>query len=218
MKLAAIVLFTCFLTISGCAAPAYREVFQDRASNNSKEFNVPVNVLYQATTRAVCSRNFIIEKEDAEKGVLLAKRSFQKGKKTIVLVLQARMDSSVNDKTMLYLTALETTERFYVSDRTRFFLFLIPLPGGGGKNASQVKEGEKIIDDKKFYQDFFKAIQREVPLVAAGVKENSLKITQVDKKEQIVSAAPFQNTINIGVSNVTTQAEATAAPVNLTAK
>lgn len=222
MKLVTIVLFTCLLTISGCAAPAYREVFQERASYNSKEFDVPVNVLYQATTRAVCSRNFIIEKEDAEKGSLLAKRSFQKGKKTIVLVLQARMDSGINDKTMLYLTALETTEMSYVTDKTRFFLFLIPLPGGGGKNATQVKEGEKIIDDKKFYKNFFDAIQREVPLVKAVVKEKSLVTAKLLEKPQVVSVPPAQDTVTIGVSamvgNVTTQVKEDAIYSNRTVK
>lgn len=212
MKLATIVLFSCLLTFSGCAAPAYREIFQEKASYNSKEFDVPINVLYQATTRAVCARNFIIEKEDTEKGSLLAKRSFQKGKKTIVLVLQARMESNANDKTMIYLTALETTETSYVTDKTRFFLFLVPLPGGGGKSASQIKEGEKVIEDKKFYKDFLKAIQQEVPIAAAAIKEKALKTAQVVEMPRIISAPPVQEpvtSVTIGVeatlSNATTQ-------------
>ncbi len=196
MKLATILLLTSLIAVSGCATPAYREVFQEKVSYNSREFNVPVNILYQATTRAICSKKFIIEKEDADQGSILAKRSFQKGKRSVVLVLQVKMDSSSNDKTMLYLTALQTTEMYYVSDHTRFFLFLIPLPGGGGKNASQIKEGEKVIDDKRFYQDFFNEIQREVSIVSANaVKEKSVKTEELVEKPQVVSAPQVQETV-----------------------
>jgi hypothetical protein len=168
-----IISLICLFTFTGCATPVYREVFNEKESYNSKEFSVPANILYQATSRAICSKNFIIEKEDAEKGFILAKRSFQRGKRSIVLVVQAKMDISCTDKTMLYLSALQTTEMFYVSDHTRFFLFLVPLPGGGGKNASQIKEGEKVIDDKEFYKSFFAEIQREVSIVTANAMKET---------------------------------------------
>jgi len=172
-----IVSLICLFTFTGCATPVYREVFNEKESYNSKEFSVPANILYQATSRAICSKNFIIEKEDAEKGFILAKRSFQRGKRSIVLVVQAKMDTSCTDKTMLYLSALQTTEMFYVSDHTRFFLFLVPLPGGGGKNASQIKEGEKVIDDKEFYKSFFTEIQREVSIVTANAMKETGAVT-----------------------------------------
>ncbi len=149
-------------SLSGCATPAYKEVFRDKKSYNSREFPVAQNILYQATTRALCAKNFIIDKEEPEKGFILSKRSFKRGKRTIVLVVQAKLDPNGADKTMLYLSALETTEISYVADHTRFFLFLIPLPGGGGKEATQIKEGERVVDDKTFYKDFFEAIGEEV--------------------------------------------------------
>ena len=199
MKFATILLLASFIVLSGCATPVYREVFQEKASYNSREFNVPANILNQAITRAICSKNFIIEKEDSEKGSILAKRSFQRGKRSIVLVLQAKIDSSINDKTMLYLTALQTTEINYVSDHTRFFLFLVPLPGGGGKSASQIKEGEKVIEDKKFYQDFFNEIQKEVSIVTANaVKEKGLKTAGLIEKPQVVSVPQVQETVTQG--------------------
>jgi len=195
MYRATIFFLTCLITITGCATPVYREVFQEKTSYNSKEFNVSVNTLYQASTRAICAKNFIIEKEDAGKGSILAKRSFQRGKRSIVLVLQAKMDSVGNDKTTLYLNALQTTEVNYVSDHTRFFLFLVPLPGGGGKSASQIKEGEKVIEDKKFYQDFFTEIQKEVAIVSANVeKGKSQEIAQIVEQPQTVSAPQAQKT------------------------
>jgi len=69
------------------------------------------------------------------------------------------------------------------------------LPGGGGKDASQIKEGEKVIDDKKFYQDFFNEIQGEVSIVSANtVKEKSAKTAEIvekpQEKEEAVSSEP----------------------------
>jgi hypothetical protein len=150
------------IAISGCATPVYKEVFREKASYNSKEFSVPQNILYQATSRAICAKNFIIDKEEPDKGFILAKRSFQRGKRTIALIIQAKMDPIASDKTTLFLNAVETKEVYFVADRTRFFLFLIPLPGGGGKEGSQIKEGERVVEDKTFYNNFFEAIEEEV--------------------------------------------------------
>ncbi|MFA6217688.1 MAG: DUF2242 domain-containing protein [Candidatus Omnitrophota bacterium] len=196
MRSSIVISLICLFTFTGCATPVYREVFNEKESYNSKEFSVPANILYQATSRAICAKNFIIEKEDAVKGFILAKRSFQRGKRSVVLVVQAKMDSSCNDKTTLYLSALQTTEMFYVSDHTRFFLFLVPLPGGGGKNASQVKEGEKVIDDKEFYKSFFTEIQREVSIVSANaMKETAAVSLQVVSDIPETSVSPAQETV-----------------------
>lgn len=170
MRTTNLVLLFGLIVITGCATPTYKEVFQEKQSYNSREFSVSKNILYQATNRAICGKNFILDKEDAEKGFILARRSFQRGKRTIALIMQAKMDSISPDKTTLYLNALETKEVYYVADRTRFFLFLIPLPGGGGKEGSQIKEGEKVIQDKEFYKNFFDTIQREVSIIQASAK------------------------------------------------
>jgi hypothetical protein len=203
MRVSAVLLLAVLIAVSGCATPVYRDVFKEKESYNSREYTVPVDILSQAVTRVICSRNFIIEQESADKGFMVAKRSFQQGKKTVVLVLQVKMDSLSTDRTMLYLTALQTTETYYVSDHTRFFLFLIPLPGGGGKNASQIKEGEKVIDDKSFYKDFFDAIQKEVVIVSAGVaKEKSIEITEPAAKTQAVPVPQVQESAPQGTGAV----------------
>jgi hypothetical protein len=140
----------------------YKEVFKDKPNYNQKEFPVSKEALYRAVIKAIYPKSFIVEEEDVERGFILAKRSFQRGKRTIVLALQARVVSEAEDKSTLYLNALQTTERLYVADRTRFFFWIIPLPGGGGKEAIKVKEGERIIENKEFYQNFFKAVEKEI--------------------------------------------------------
>jgi hypothetical protein len=169
------------LLICGCATPAYKDVFKDKPAYNSKSFTVSRDILYQATLRAICARNFIIEKEDQEKGFILAKRSFQRGRKTIILVLQANASFDETQRATLYLNAMETTERYFVADRTRFFLWLIPLPGGGGKEGTSIKEGEKIIEDKTFYKNFFVEIEEEAKRLSQA------KVSRKHEKE--ISAA-----------------------------
>ena len=181
MRLTTLVLISTLVIISGCATPAYKEVFKEKQSYNSREFSVTKDVLYQAMTRALCAKNFIIDKEDPDNGFILAKRSFQRGKRTIALIVQAKLDSIIPDKTTLYLSGLETKEVYYVADRTRFFLFIIPLPGGGGKEASHIKEGEKIIQDKEFYNNFFSTVESEMQRICA------LKQETQEKKEEIIT-------------------------------
>ena len=155
---------------SGCSSTdVYKEVFRDEEpSYNSKEFDIYPRELYPIVQKIVCSKNFIIDEEDESAGVFLAKRYFQRGKRRMILTLQSKIISSRGDNAFLYLNAMQTTERNYVADRTRFFLWVIPLPGGGGKQSTQVKEGEKIVEDRKFYADFFAAIQDELEAVKAA--------------------------------------------------
>ena len=158
-----IYLLVIIILVSGCGTPSvYREVFKNGPSQyNSRTFSCQEDLVYAALLKALYSRQFIVENEDKETGDLLAKRSFQKGKRSITLLLQAKMIAG-KDETTLFLSAIETTERLYVSDRTRFFLLIIPLPGGGGKEATKIKEQERPIEDRKFYQQFFDAIEGEI--------------------------------------------------------
>jgi hypothetical protein len=162
IKNTVILILTAPFLVSGCSAPTYRQVFREKASSNSKEFLVSKNDLYHATVKALCANNFIIENEDLEKGFILGKMSFQRGRKTIVLLVQSKIVEESENKSVVYLNAMETTEVSYVADRTRFFLFIIPLPGGGGKEASSIKLKEKTVQDKAFYKNFLKTIEKEI--------------------------------------------------------
>ena len=149
--------------VSGCSSPAaYKEVFNGAPTYNQKDFTVSKDALYPAVTKAVCSQNFTIESEDETKGSLAAKRLFQKGQKNITIALQIKITSNGNKGSTLFLNATQTTERVYIADRTRFFLWIIPLPGGGGKEATRTKEEEKVIDDKEFYNNFFAAVEKSI--------------------------------------------------------
>lgn len=175
------------LCAAGCASPAYRQVFRKDAAYNAREFSHPREALFQAVSRVLLGRNFILDKEEQDKGFILARRCFQTGRKTDALIVQAKI-MPVNDGTAtLYLNAVQTTEVCYIADHTRFFLFLIPLPGGGGKEATSVKQGEKIISDKKFYADFFAAIENELRQISFAARADD-------------SAAPSQPSVNTSES------------------
>lgn len=157
-----------FLTLFflGCAsAHVYREVMKEGPAFNSRIFSVSPELAYQAVERAVLDKNFMLEKQDVENNFLLAKRSFQKGRRTIALLLQAKISPVGKDESKIFLSAIETKETSYVADRTRFFLWIVPLPGGGGKEASQIKEGEEVVKDKKFYENMFAVIEKEMAVL-----------------------------------------------------
>ena len=91
-----------------------------------------------------------------------ATRYFQKEKRSIVIVLNANLQSLEENKTTVYLNAVQTTEKLYARGHTRFFMGLIPLPGGGGETAERLKEGEITVEDQKFYEGFFEEIGEEI--------------------------------------------------------
>ncbi len=167
-----IVFVLCFIGLfSGCATfnPS-AEVFKEKTTYNVKEFSAPSDSLYQAIVKSIYSQNFAIENEDKTKGFILAKRYFQRGKRNVILILQAKIIPDNENKSTLYLNALQTTEKLFVADKTRFFLWLIPLPGGGGKEATKIKEEEKMIEDKEFYKKFFEEIEADLPKTREGIK------------------------------------------------
>ncbi|MDD5449546.1 MAG: DUF2242 domain-containing protein [Candidatus Omnitrophica bacterium] len=160
-KMASLFLVISFL-IAGCATPVYREALKQSPAVNREIFSFSGDRVFKAASNVIYSRGFMLEKEDRDEGFILGKKYFKRGHKNIVLALQAKIVPEEADKTALYLSAVETTENLYVADRTRFFLFIIPLPGGGGKEATTIKEGEKMIEDKRFYKTLFSLIEKEV--------------------------------------------------------
>lgn len=151
------------LFVSGCAtfSPS-KEVSKEKANINSRTYDASINACFDVLRQVILKKNFSLASEDKEAKRLQATRYFQKGKRNIVIVLNANLQSLEENKTTVYLNAVQTTERLYTRSHARFFLFIIPLPGGGGEEAVKLKEEESTIEDKKFYEGFFDEIDTEI--------------------------------------------------------
>lgn len=171
--------FVCLLCLifflSGCAtfSPS-EEIFKGKTNINSGTYDAPINACFDVLKQVVLKKNFSLAYEDKEVKRLQATRYFQKGKRSIVIVLNANLQSLGENKTAVYLNAIQTTEKLYARGHTRFFLGLIPLPGGGGETAERLKEGEITVEEKKFYEGFFKEIGQEIGK-SKGAGEESKK-------------------------------------------
>ena len=66
-------------------------------------------------------------------------------------------------RSLLYLNALLNHQKDSLLLTARGFLCLLSLcPQEAVKEATAIKEGEKIIEDKEFYQNFFLAVGKEM--------------------------------------------------------
>ena len=150
--------------ISGCAGTkyTYRQIEDDKDSFTSREFQCSLSVLHKAVEQVLLTKKFTIDHEDAVVGTLTGSRYFTHGYQTIVVVVQSKILSKSDNQQELFLNGVQTTERNYVADRTRFLLFIIPLPGGGGKEVTKSKEAEFFINDKQFYDDLFSEINKVI--------------------------------------------------------
>ena len=162
MRLATAILAV--LLLAGCSGPsAYQRVFKKPEQHNSRTYPASLDTCWLAVNRAALSLNFGIDKEEKEKGLMEATRHFQEGKKTTTLVLKASLQPESSTSTTVYANAIEKRERVYVRTHQRISFFIIPVPWGDrGKEASRVTEGEKTVEDKKFYEAFFEAVGREL--------------------------------------------------------
>ncbi len=153
------------LLFSGCAATkAYQDVMNEEAIKyNMRTFLTSKEIVTLALTKAILAKKFVIESEDKDAGIFVASRYFNKGKRNVVLALQTKIIKESENTTTVYLNAIETTERNYITDKTRFFMWVVPLPGGGGKEATKIKESEEVIEDEKFYNSLFELVNSYMP-------------------------------------------------------
>jgi hypothetical protein len=82
----------------------------------------------------------MIENEEIDKGFILARRSFQKGRKTDVILVQTKIMPINDTRCTVYLNGVEVS----------------------------VKQREKVICDKRFYDTFFSSIDEELAYVKAA--------------------------------------------------
>ena len=164
MKNTLLSFFAVGLILSGCSSVqyTYRQIQKDNDNYNSRVFSATAAQLQKALNEMLLSKKFQIDKEDEAAGTLVASRYFSQSRNNIVVLLQARIFAQDQGHQKLFLNGIQTTQRNYILDRTRFLLWVIPLPGGGGKEVSKTKESEASITDKAFYNDLFDAIQKNL--------------------------------------------------------
>lgn len=156
-------IFVFIFFLSGCTTfnPS-KEVFKQKPDINSKTYDISIDTCWKAVKQVILKKNFNISYEDEDLKRIQAERFFQKRKRTIAVILAANLQPLEENQTTVYLNAIQTTEKLYKRSHRRFFLWIIPLPGGGGEEAERIKEGEKTIADKKFYEGFFEEIEKEI--------------------------------------------------------
>ena len=156
-------------TAAGCGGPsAYHGVFQGPRPENARMFSIDQATCWAAVNRTVLALNFTPEQQDEVKRLLQATRYFGKSRRTRAVRLTISLQPSREGGTMVYANATEVAERVFTRSHRRFFLWVIPLPGGGGVEASRVKEGEWTVSDPVFYAQFFEALGRELKTTTAS--------------------------------------------------
>jgi hypothetical protein len=133
---------------------------------NSEVFAASQEDCWMAVSRAVLALNFGMETQDPARGFLQASQHFKRYRGTTTVTLRVNLEPE-GDQTRVYASADERTEKVFTRSHTRFFLWVIPLPGGGGAEAARVKTGEWTVRDRKFYRSFFQAVEQELNGLAA---------------------------------------------------
>ena len=158
------------LLMSGCGGPsAYQRVFQDEARPaNRRTLAAPPEAVWGAVKRAALALNFSVDDEDQRSGRLAASRLFQDGRKTTTIQLHVNVEPQGAGQATVFLNAIEASDRLFTRSHRRFFLWIVPLPGGGGVEANRVTEAERTIEDQAFYDSFFSAVDRELQMGQSG--------------------------------------------------
>jgi len=127
--------------VSSCSSTryTYRQIEEDQDPFTSHIFQCSLPTLHKAVAQVLLTKKFVIDHEDAANGTLTGSRYFTHGYQTIVVVVQSKIIPKSENVQQLFLNGIQTTERNYVADRTRFLLFIIPLPGGGGKRGYSIQ-------------------------------------------------------------------------------
>ena len=183
MRLRTLMLIVPALVLAACSPTRniYKEITRDKDPFSLRVYQCTASELLVAVEKVVLTKKLSIGTEDKAAGTLTAFRKFSQGYQTVVVVLQAKILSNGEAEQQLFLNGIQTTERNYVQDKTRFFLWLVPLPGGGGKEVTTSKESDIFIEDKEWYKDLFDEIQKALPKkVPAAVPD--VPQTQADTK------------------------------------
>ncbi|HYA90617.1 MAG TPA: DUF2242 domain-containing protein [Thermodesulfobacteriota bacterium] len=116
-----------------------------------------------AGKRAVLNQNFRIEREDLQARSFTAARYFEKGKDSVVVTVNANVIAAGKDKSTVYASATQHVEKVRVKT-DRALLGLVPA----GSEATKVKQEERTIEDKDFYNKLFVSLEKELSIVRTG--------------------------------------------------
>ena len=166
LKTALLITFLMAALTTGCATGGYKDIFNDANSPNVKTFNVLPDDCYIASKRAILGQNFRIEREDLQARSFTAARYFQDGKNTVVVTINANVIAAGKDKSTVYASATQHVEKVRVKTE-RTLLGLVPA----GSEATKVKQEERTIEDKDFYNRLFAALEKELGMVGTHDKE-----------------------------------------------
>lgn len=169
MRLLIVTLIALIATTAGCARAPYKQVLSQQEVTNSREYAAPVDLVYQAALRVLYSRNYVMEKEDPEQAIILGKRMVQRGQQTYAVIVQAKVVDNFDGTAKLFINGVQTTDIAYVADKTRFLLFVIPLPGGGGKEVTSTRREETYISDQTFYKEIFNDVGENITFLKTTV-------------------------------------------------
>ena len=166
MKPARLVIVVWLLAAAGCGGPsAYQQVFKNGTRpENSRAYPVDREKCWAGVHRAVLALNFGIDRQDKEQGFLEASQHFKRYRGTATVVLKVTLEPE-GEKIRAYVSAIQTAEKVFVRSHTRFFLWIIPLRGGGGAEAERVKTDEWTVQDPKFYDGFFRRLDQELEVL-----------------------------------------------------
>lgn len=150
----------CFILagiLAGCAtfSPA-KEALEVKPDFNARTYGAPTDTCWSALKQMFLKNNYTISYEDFQSKRMQAVKHFDKGSLSVDLLIQANFEVLENSKTQIYLNAVQNSKTIYTTRKTLLF---IPIPG-----TTQTTQAEKqgTIEDKKFYEAFFNAVEEEI--------------------------------------------------------
>jgi len=159
-RLTKFVMVLLLLSLSGCATfNASKEAIKESPSYNTKLYNVSVEKCWVAVKQVLLKNNFAIFNEDTNLKKIQAQKDFQKSSSLNITVMVSIDFLPVEEnKTQIFLVGTEIQKKTYTS-KTVTHLLIIPIPTGTNVTQSETR---KTIEDKKFYEKFFKEINNEL--------------------------------------------------------